>query len=53
MAEDFAAVLGACMDFLKIQYNLYGYSISFWNIISFLIVSGVCGWLVWTILNRD
>lgn len=51
--EDFALVFNTIIDILKIKYEIYGYEISFWNIGVFFTVSGLLGWSIWEVLNRD
>jgi len=51
--NDMQAVLGACMELLKMKVEIYGYHLSLLNIVSFGVVSGLCGWVVWEVLNRD
>lgn len=51
--EDLGSVFSAVIDILKIEFEIYGYPISFWNISTFSVFSGLLGWVVWEVLNRD
>lgn len=47
------AVLDTVVDLMKIEFEIYGWRISLWNIGIFNFVSAIFGWVVWEVLNRD
>lgn len=53
MMLDFAVVFNSVVDILKIEFEIYGFHISFWNLGVYGFVSSVFGWVVWEVLNRD
>ena len=53
MRADLRAVLDACFSIMKLRLEIYGYHISLWNVLAFGAVSGLCGWVIWEVLNRD
>lgn len=38
---------------LAIKFVIWGYTISFWNVLAFDIIVGAVGWFVWEVLLGD
>ena len=51
--ETLGALFSGVMGILQMPFTLWGYAISFWNILVFDVVVGVIGWFVWEVLLGD
>ena len=51
--SEFFQVMHRVMEFLHMEFELYGYHFSFSNVIWFLAISGMLGWAVREVMNRD
>ncbi len=51
MADDFTSVMQACMSLLDMKFQLYEWSISGWNVLSFTVVSSIIAAAVWEVFN--
>lgn len=51
--ENLGILLRAVFELLRIKYNLWGYNISFWNILAFSVVTSIIAWAIWEIIDRS
>ncbi len=42
-----------CMDLLEQEYEIWGFSISLWNILAFGCVTSTVAWAIWEIIDRS
>lgn len=45
--EDFAAMLALPVQLMQIKFTLYGFTLSFWDILLWGMVATVVLWVVW------
>lgn len=51
--EDVALLINIIMALLEQEFELWGYTFSFWNILAFGCVSSTVAWAVWEIIDRS
>lgn len=51
--ENLGILLGEVFDILNIEFELWGYSFSMWNILSFGCVTSTAAWAIWEIIDRS
>lgn len=44
--EDFAAMIGGTVDVMKFNFTLWGYTLSYWDILLWSLVAGLVIWLI-------
>lgn len=49
--EDLKIVLQAVMDIMKIEFTIWGFTLSYWEILIWSMVALVVIWLVWEVLT--
>ena len=49
--EDFAAMLALPVQLMQIEFTLYGFTLSFWDILLWGMVASVVLWIVWGLLH--
>ena len=49
MIEDIGLVLSAVMQLFKLEFTLYGFTFSWWEVFVFSIVAGIIGWILWEV----
>lgn len=45
--EIFAAVFAAAFDLLRMEFNLFGFIFSFWEVLVFEVVAGLLIWILY------
>lgn len=51
--DDFGLVLSNVWGMLQVKYDIWGFSISAWNIAAFAVISDIVFCVVWRVINRD
>ena len=51
--EDFAEVISGAMALFRMEFTLYGYTLSFWQIFCFSVVASIVIWIVREVLLGD
>ena len=49
--EDLKAVLQAVVDTMKFEFTIWGFTLSFWQIMIWSMIAGVVIWLVLEVLS--
>ena len=49
--EDLKAVLDAIVDIMKIEFTIWGFTLSFWGIMLWSMVALIVIWIVWEALR--
>lgn len=49
--EDFAAMLALPVQLMQIPFTLYGFTLSFWDILLWGMVATVVLWIIWGVLK--
>lgn len=44
--EDLSVLIGIIVDIMKIDFVIWGFTLSFWDIMLYLLVSGVVLWIM-------
>ena len=53
MIEDIGAMISTTVDILKIEFTLYGFTFSLWQILLFNLVGGLVIWVIVEVLLGD
>lgn len=40
-------MISTWVDIMKIEFTLYGFTFSFWQVLLFNLVAGIIVWLIW------
>lgn len=51
MIGDVGLLFAAVMRLFKLEFTLYGYTFSWWEVFVFSIVAGIVGWLLWEVFR--
>lgn len=51
--EYFGKLIMSIVDFMKIEFSVFGYTISYWQVFLFTMVGGILGWFIGEMLNGD
>lgn len=51
MIEDVGLVFSAVMRLFKLEFTLYGYTFSWWEVFVFSIVAGLVLWFFWEVFH--
>ena len=49
----FLQIFESVYSILNMEFSLFGYTLSLWNIFAFTFVTGVVWWVVWEVINGD
>lgn len=47
--DDFAVIITTVWNILNLPFNLFGYTISFWQVFSYTTVGSILLWMVWEV----
>ena len=53
MISDFAALLSFTLQAFSMEFNIYGFTFSFWQVFLFSSVSAIVGRILWEVLFGD
>lgn len=53
MLSDISTLLTAVYDLFRIEFTLYGFTFSMWQVFVFTIVAGLIGWLLSEVFLGD
>ena len=51
--ENLGALFGVCLDLLQTHFDIWGFSISPWNVLVFGCITSAVAWAVWEIIDRS
>lgn len=49
--EDLAATLNAAAEIMRLPFTIYGFTLSFWDIMIWSVVAGIIVFLIWRFLQ--
>lgn len=49
----FGAIFNGIYQILNIEFTIFGYTFSLWNVFAFTFVTSVVAWLVWEVILGD
>lgn len=49
----FGLILQGCYSILNIQFTIFGYTLSLWNLFAYTAIVGTIAWAVWNIIDPD
>lgn len=49
--EDFAAMISGVVDIMKFEFTVWGYTVSFWNVLLWSLLASFVIWLIWGFFN--
>ncbi len=49
----FGALFSSVMDLMQIEFTLFGFTISWWQVFVFTVVAGIASWIIWEAILGD
>ena len=49
--DDLKLVLDAVVSIMKIEFTVWGFTLSYWQIMLWSMIAGIVLWLVWEVLS--
>ena len=51
--EDFSAALSAALALFKMEFTLWGFTFSFWEVFCFVVIASIIAWIIGEVFLGD